>query len=349
MGAAMTKSRGIWRPLLVTVACGAVTTAALGAAPPAGASCASFFGIGNGNGCTSNLTSYAIGIGEGAQANSAAGLFSGALAIGTNANASNNVSFFTFSSALGDNATAQNNIAAFGLSLQFGRGLAATIGVLNLAVGGSAGSAGQNSAGASGVGSVALSLFGASDPLANSQALASGLFSSAVNIGGDGLVSTEFGIVSSAINLYGRSSVTSGGTLGFAVNAVGDNNSVAVVPDGSPLTASLAFNSFGNGNTVTARAPLGIAGSIFQNGATNIAAGPAVSINGLVIGSGTSASATSGGAGAVSGRPAAPGRNRGALVRGAAPASASEPAARAAAVAGDNRGEKRDSGRIAAK
>lgn len=350
----MTKSWGIWRPLLVTMACGAVTTAALGSAPSAGASCVSFFGIGNGNGCTSNITSYAIAIGEGAQANSVAGLFSGAVAIGTNANASNNVGLFNFASALGDNATAQNNIAAFGLSLQFGPGSAQTIGVLNLAVGGSAGSAGRHTAGASGLGSVALSLFGAPDPLSNSVALASGLFSSALNIGGDRTVSTEFGVVSTAINFQGRSSVTSGGIFGLAVNAVGDNNLVAVVPDSSPLTASLAFNVFGNGNTVTARGPLGIAGSIFQSGATNIAAGPAVSINGLVIGGGTSTGASSGGAssggaGAVSGRVAASGRNRGASVRGASAASAKEPAARAASVAGDSRGERRDRGRAPSK
>lgn len=199
------------------------------------------------------------------------------------------------------------------------------------------------------MGSVALNLFGASDPLANSQALASGLFSSALNIGGDGVVSTEFGVVSSAINFLGRSNVTSGGIFGLAVNAVGDNNSVAVIPDGSPVTASLAFNVFGSGNTVTARGPLGIAGSIFRGGATNTAAGPAVSINRLVIGSGTSASATSGGAGAVSGRAAALGRNRGVSVRGAAAVSAREPAARAASVAGDSGGERRDSDRTPAE
>jgi hypothetical protein len=95
------------------------------------------FGIGNGNGCTSTLTTYAIGIGDGAVAN-APTLFGGALAIGKNANASTvtiGTSAFNFATAIGDNANASGYISLFGLALQLGEGTAGTFGVGNIAIG----------------------------------------------------------------------------------------------------------------------------------------------------------------------------------------------------------------------
>lgn len=65
---------------------GALAGVGLGAAPPAGATCASFFGIGNGAGCTSTPTTIAIALGSGATA-SGAGLFGLAFATGTGARA----------------------------------------------------------------------------------------------------------------------------------------------------------------------------------------------------------------------------------------------------------------------
>jgi hypothetical protein len=68
------------------VASAAFVASALGSAPTANASCASFWGIGNGNGCTSTVGNMAIAIGTGATA-SAEGFFSTAMALGNSATA----------------------------------------------------------------------------------------------------------------------------------------------------------------------------------------------------------------------------------------------------------------------
>jgi hypothetical protein len=47
----------------------------------------------------------------------------------------------------------------------------------------------------------------------------------------------------------------------------------------------LAFNGFGNGNTVTAGpGPVVVAGSLFQNGRNIIKVGPGININGFAVG-----------------------------------------------------------------
>lgn len=63
-----------------------MVAASMGQAPAAGATCASFFGIGNSANCTSTLTSIAIAIGAGAKAG-ANGLFGAAIAVGANSEA----------------------------------------------------------------------------------------------------------------------------------------------------------------------------------------------------------------------------------------------------------------------
>jgi hypothetical protein len=63
------------------LATAAFAASALGSAPPAHATCASFWGIGNGAGCTSTFGSVAIAIGTGAVAVTH-GLFDTAIAVG---------------------------------------------------------------------------------------------------------------------------------------------------------------------------------------------------------------------------------------------------------------------------
>jgi hypothetical protein len=77
----MNHVRGKGGMLLGALVYSALATGAFSGAPVANATCVSAFGINNGNGCTSNPTSFAIGIGAGAVANASLGFFGGALAI----------------------------------------------------------------------------------------------------------------------------------------------------------------------------------------------------------------------------------------------------------------------------
>ncbi len=74
------KSRSAISGVLVAgaAATGVLAAAALGSAPSANASCASFFGLGNSADCSSTPLSIAIAIGNGASAH-ANGLFGGSL------------------------------------------------------------------------------------------------------------------------------------------------------------------------------------------------------------------------------------------------------------------------------
>ncbi|MGV0617442.1 hypothetical protein ABQE58_21375, partial [Mycolicibacterium elephantis] len=58
----------------------ALATGTFSGVPAANATCFSAFGLNNGNGCTSNITSIAIAIGPGATANASMGFFSSAVA-----------------------------------------------------------------------------------------------------------------------------------------------------------------------------------------------------------------------------------------------------------------------------
>ena len=62
----MNQTRGKSGVLLAALVSGALAAGTLGAAPSANATCASFWGINNGGGCTSKLFSFAIAIGTGA-------------------------------------------------------------------------------------------------------------------------------------------------------------------------------------------------------------------------------------------------------------------------------------------
>jgi len=229
----MNRIRPTGRALLGALVSGALATGALSGAAPAEASCFSMFGLGNGNGCTSTLTTYAIALGDGAVAN-APTLFGGALAIGKNANASTitiGTSAFNFATAIGDNANALGYISLFGLALQLGEGTAGTFGVGNIAIGVAEGLG--NQAAVSGVFGIALQLGRGTTNTIGSLSLTAGI--SPFSAGSPVTSTTGFG--TAALNLFGGAS--EGGTARVESNGF----------------FNLASNILGNDNVVTANGP----------------------------------------------------------------------------------------------
>ena len=96
---------------------GLLAGAAFGLAPPANATCASFFGLGNSAECTSTLFSVAFAIGNGATAH-ADGVLGASFAIGTAAAATSSGAL-TLASAVGNNVTADAQ-GLFGTALSLG-------------------------------------------------------------------------------------------------------------------------------------------------------------------------------------------------------------------------------------
>ena len=115
------------------VASGLFAASGLGVAPTANATCASFFGIGNSAECTSNLLSWAIAIGDEAEAH-ANGRFGGAFVIGeNNTGATGAGSIFNLAiSAFGSNnsVTAEGAIANFATNIGGDGNTVATAGSL---------------------------------------------------------------------------------------------------------------------------------------------------------------------------------------------------------------------------
>jgi hypothetical protein len=272
------------RALLGVLISGALATGAIGGAAPAEASCFSMFGIGNGNGCTSTLTTYAIGIGDGAVAN-APTLFGGALAIGKNASASTvtiGTSAFNFATAIGDNANALGYISLFGLALQLGEGTAGTFGDIAIGVGEGLG----NQAAVSGVFGIALQLGRGTSNTIGSLSLTAGI--SPFSAGSPVTSTTGFGTL--ALNLFGGASeggtarVESNGFFNLAANTLGRDNVVTANGPVGPGLPNWAFNAFGDRNTVAAGpGPLALAGSIFQRDATIRQPNIGFNINGLAV------------------------------------------------------------------
>ena len=173
------KSRGAITGVLAAgaTATGLLAGAALGSAPTANASCASFFGLGNSADCSSTPLSIAIAVGSGATAH-ASGLLGAAFAVGTNSAATTGDAF-TLATALGDGSVATAN-GLFGIATQLGpNGSATTAGSgllgnpgFNIALNVSALGAPTNSStvtagGTGAAGNIALNLFGrgtANDP-----------------------------------------------------------------------------------------------------------------------------------------------------------------------------------------
>ena len=217
---------------------------AVGAAPAANATCASFFGIGNTGDCSSGFGSVAIAIGDFAIAR-ADGLFGVAVSVGQQSYSTTTPgSFFTLAAALGIKATAQVN------------------GILQAAI--SAGTKGSSNAGLDPAplqfGNVALNFGNHISEITNGVS-ASGFGNMGVNVGGNVVFVQATVFLNNATNLFGSTTVdANGGAL------------------------SWAFNVFGTGNQVTAGPGfLAIAGSLGQTGATIKQAPFGININGAAI------------------------------------------------------------------
>lgn len=226
----------------------ALAAAAMGSAAGANANCASFFGIGNGGGCSSNLTSIAVAIGENAEAH-AEGFFGAALALGANSSAATVAgALANVAMTLGDN----NFTSAGGIgSLAFaGR---STINQTVLA-----GIGGLTSGN---VGNLAASI---ASPEAT-ETSATGIGNTSVNIAGAGNVSGN-GVGLTTVNVVGlNANLRNAGLLNIIANVSGDSISISN-EEGDGGIGNLGFNFIGADNMIGTRGTLAVAGTI---GSTN--------------------------------------------------------------------------------
>jgi hypothetical protein len=210
---------------IVGLAAAAVATAAfagsaLGTAPAAHATCASFWGIGNGNGCTSTFGTMAIAIGTGASAE-ATGFFSTALAVGPDSNAQ---AFGSLSTAIAVGAEGGNlNAIAFA-----GRSAGD---FLNTAISLGSDTQAESDFGQTNVGNMALDL-GYGDDVRSG-----GTFSTAMSVGGNGH--------------YPNNTVTANGTLNSAFALFGNGNHVTADPGPLAIAGSIGQTD----QTVTKKGP----------------------------------------------------------------------------------------------
>lgn len=257
----------------------ALAAGAFTATPTAQANCFSAFGLNNGNGCTSNLTTLAIAIGPGATANAGNALFGGAIAIGNGATALTNIAAFTFAGA-GNGSSSATLGSLFGINLQFGQGAASTLGgMLNFVLGASAPGGAPNSSGAVGLGNITIQLGPGTASTVGGFNIALGLpngggtqTTGAAGVGnlslnfGAGTVTTV-GLLNLALSILrnggGLQSTAAGGIGAWALNLLGDAGSVfaqglfttAANLLGTNTVAiqglfSLAANLIGTGNVV---------------------------------------------------------------------------------------------------
>jgi hypothetical protein len=230
--------------LLGALVSGALAAGTLTGAPTANATCASFWGINNGGGCTSKLFSIAIGIGTGATA-TANGLFGGAFAIGTNANTQTD-NAFDFATAVGDNAIATAD-GIFGIAVQVGTGVTyteSTYGLgggfgANIAINVTPGNAqpnGDNQTSARGTGNIAVNLFSNASSVKGSYLTAIGLLNTAVNVLGPAsdvnasqpTFPGPLAIGNLAFNVFGSENVLVAGSGPFAVTGAFNQHNVNV-------------------------------------------------------------------------------------------------------------------------
>jgi hypothetical protein len=294
--------------LLSTLVSGALAAGTLSGSPTANASCLSVFGLGNGNGCTSGLTTYAIAIGPGATADAATALFGGAFALGSDAHATMAASGFTLVGAVGNNANAATLGGLFGTAFQLGPGTASTLsGILSFALGISPDGTTANSVAASGPGNIAVqigpgtaAIIGALNLALSapgfesgaSSAAAAGLGNIAVRFGagtttlastlcvglgiGSGSAVVSAGVGNFALDfLSRRGTASTTGVLTSAVNIFGVDNKVS-----SLGIISSAQNWFGVRNSVSVAGgltgiTLGLAANFFgSDNTTTAGAGP---------------------------------------------------------------------------
>lgn len=245
------------RSFLTAALAAGTVAAAVVSAPSATATCASFFGIGNGNGCTSTFLSSAVAIGEGATA-TASGIFGAAVAVGTNAAALQSDAF-TFGVTVGNNSRAEGT-GLFGIAV-------------NLAHNGSAITQGSGRLGNLGL-NIAYNSPGPTTLPTSATAIGFGNLAS--NAFGDGSTTTAVGTVNIANNRFGRN------------NTVVSNNSAN--PLLVPFTQNVAFSIRGNGNTVTSGpGKFATAGTFFRNDLTVTQATPGFNINNRTPGLASSA------------------------------------------------------------
>lgn len=253
----MNDRRTFHRSLLTAALAAGTVAAGVVGAPNAAATCASFFGIGNGNGCTSTLLSSAIAIGQGATAN-ATGAFGAAVAVGTNAAALQGDAF-TFGITVGKDSRAEGS-GLFGIAINYANnGSAITQGSGRL------GNLGLNIA------------YNSPGPTTlPTSATAIGFGNLASNAFGDGSNTAALGTVNIANNRFGRNNTV-----------VSDNSSRPLLV---PFTQNVAFSILGNGNTVASGpGKFATAGSILQTGATVSRATPGFTINTWAPGGASSA------------------------------------------------------------
>lgn len=233
------------------IAAGSLAAAALGSAPPAKATCASFFGFGNSTACRSTPVSIAIAIGTGAVAH-ADGLFGAAFAVGNQSLAATG-GVFTVATAVGDKAAAAS-AGIVGAAIQLGaNGYAVTNGL----------DGGPNNPGFN----LALNISPQTGAADGSRVSALGFGNVAVNFLGNGT-----GTNSHYVDVTGN--------LNAGLNIGGIDN--RVVATGA---FNGAFGLFGKHNVVVATpGPFAVAGSILQSGQTIKKQGPGINVNGFVAG-----------------------------------------------------------------
>lgn len=263
-------------------ALGALVASALAAGaftptPAANATCMSAFGLNNGNGCTSNLTTLAIAIGNGASANAGNALFGGAIAIGDGANVLTNIAAFTFGGAFGYHASAATLGTLFGINLQFGPGTASTLGgAFNFLLGAAAADSAGSATSAIGLGNIVVQLgagtaaaIGGLNVVAGllgggafQQTGASGLGNLALQIGAGTVANV--GLLNVALSILykggGLQNTTVGGIGAWGLNLLGDAGSVF-----AQGIFTTALNLWGT-NTVAVQGLLSAAANIIGTG-----------------------------------------------------------------------------------
>jgi hypothetical protein len=230
------------------LASAAFVTSAVGSAPPAHATCASFFGLGNGNGCKSTFGGVAIAIGTGATA-VATGFLSTAVAIGT--------------------GTAAEGLSNLGLAVALGNGGGAEAGTSVF----------------SNLADVAIDLGNHSEAIAYAP-MANG-FGNMVFNAGDGNTTYAVGALDSSVNLGNGNEVVAEGVATNAMNVGGTHNFLEA-RGGTGLTSpglNTVFALLSNDTNVTAEGgPLAIAGSIGQTSQDINKQTAGFNINGIKVG-----------------------------------------------------------------
>jgi hypothetical protein len=247
MHAEISTRRAIGGLLAAAVTSGMFVASALGSAPAANATCASFWGFGNGNGCTSTFGGVAIAIGTGASAY-ADGFLATAITIGNDSGAG----------AWG-NLNYASNVGTGGSAVA-GDGYRDDFGNVAISFGDHSYAEADNRLG-QGFGNIALNL-------GNGSAIsADGILNTVSNTGDDNDVGAT-GIANSASNFGGTGNLLQAYTN--VAGAVGLNR---------------AFAIFSNKTHVTAfKGPFATAGSVLQTGAIIKLNGPGININGISIG-----------------------------------------------------------------